>query len=244
MIIIRGSKVATLEEAERSVRVSANGYVVTERQIHPDSPVQSFEFNRTLLEFVPDIMYVTKNIWGVPTPFWQSEIGHARDGYASIALRKKIAMARLQEVIAMVAAVEGGDHLIVYGNVFVEDDSEVTVLGHDHVGTGCDIFEQFVPAIVPFLKHTRAKQNALARFNAVDAIAGLEYQVDLMTAALKALIAANPASKPVWWDDFEAAVLNKESTGLVGIPKAIQVVGDEKAKARATQEAYFNELTA
>lgn len=241
MIIIRGNKFDEATNASFTIKQTEAGFLLTDQRSG-----KAFEFDKTKLEFHPDIAYLTNNIWGAPVLFWQSEIGHTRDGYSSICLRKKINLSALQSSYAMFCVDASGEaHAIVYGDTFVEDSvTPIVTVSVDGNETGCDLFERLIPGIDGFMKHSRAKVQALARFNAVDAIAGLEYQIDLLTAAVKALVDELPAEKkPSWWPQFEAAVLSNASFNLLNELKAVQKIDEEKAKARATQVAYYQQLT-
>lgn len=253
MIFVRG-KIASEAEAHYVVMKTASGYVIRFKQSknavtqegEPASALdRQWEFDASKVEYAPDIMYVTRDIWGNGAVFWQSEIGHNRDGYASIGLRKKIRLDDLQSCFAMVAIEENGQHhMIVYGDVCVLDDVPVTVIPPETPGTGCDIFEANIPGVREFMKHSRAKVSALARFNAVDAISGLENQIDLLTSAVAALMAEFPADKrPAWWGQFEAVVAANSSNNLRGEQKGISNVEAEKVKAREIQNTFFTKLT-
>lgn len=239
MIIVRGKIVASKAEAKYAVKKTDVGI-----EIETLDSGCIFSFDLSKLEFMPDIAYLTLNIYGAPVLFWQSELGHTRDAYSSIALRKKIYMNDMQAAYATFCADSNGDaHVVVHGDTFIEGDEGV-VVGGEVNETAFDIFQRLVPGIEGFVKHSRAKVAALARFNALDAIAGLEYQVDLLTAAVKALVADMPAEKrPEWWEAFENAVTPNASYNLVSANKAIDVVESEKIKARQGQVEYFNKLT-
>lgn len=242
MIIIRGNKVSAESDAQFVLTQTLNGFVVLDKQSG-----QSFEFDKTKLEFAPDIAYLTRNIWGAPALFWQSEIGHTRDGYSSICLRKKINMAAVQSAYAMFCVDGSGvAHAIIYGDTFVEQVTDsVELESVNGTATGCDLFEAKVPGIKAFMNYSRAKVAALARFNPVDAVSGLENQIDLLTAAVKLLIEEMPADKrPAWWSAFETAALGDNASFAVrGISNAISNVEAEKVKARETQNAFFAKLT-
>lgn len=242
MIIIRGNRVGVEGDAQFILTQIPNGFVVLDKQSG-----QSFEFDKTKLEFAPDIAYLTRNIWGAPVLFWQSEVGHTRDGYSSICLRKKINMAAMQAAYAMFCVDELGDaHAIIYGDTFVEQTTDLVEFEPvDGTATGCDLFEAKIPGIKAFMNYSRAKVAALARFNPVDAVSGLENQIDLLTAAVKLLIEEMPADKrPAWWPAFEVAALgDNASFAMRGIDNAIGNVEAEKVKARETQNAFFAKLT-
>lgn len=240
MIVIRGKKVDSAADARVIVRKTASGFsVATQGDVAP------FEFDASLLEFAPDIAYLTRNVWGVPTLFWQSEIGHTRDGYSSICLRKKINMSMMQSVYAMFAVEESGEsHVLTYGDTYVDGDDIPVTVDENGTETGCDIFERLVPGIELFLRHSRAKVAAIARFNAIDAISGLENQIDLLSSAVALLMAEMPAEKkPAWWDRFASVVAANSSNNLRGENKGIDNVEVEKIKARETQNAFFAKLT-
>lgn len=241
MIFIRGKEVSSAEEAALIVSQTENGFIVRTNGLD-----DVFEFDKTKLEFYPDIAYLCRDIWGKPALFWQSEIGHTRDGYSSICLRKKVNMANLQSAYAMFAVGDDGiPHVLLYGSVFVESSkTKITLIDENGAETGCDIFERLVPGIGRFMAYSRAKVQALSRFNSVDAIAAMEWQMDLMTSALKTLVAELPADKrPAWWGDFETAVLGNASFNRFGEASVIPKITEEKVKARSVQNDFYNKLT-
>lgn len=241
MIIVRGNIVADKAQAKNIVTATPTGFLIET----PDDGVV-FEFDKSKLEFAPDIAYLTKNVFNKPVLFWQSELGHSRDAYSSIALRKKISMTGMQAAHATFCVdSKGVAHVVIHGDTFIEnDDGTAVIVGSDICVTACDIFQEKIPEIGDFMRHSRVKVQALARFNALDAVAGLEYQVDLLTAAVKALVSELPVEKrPEWWSAFEAAVTPNASYNLIGATKAVQNIESEKVKAREGQVEYFNKLT-
>lgn len=239
MIIVRG-EVVNKDEANVIIKKTENGFILT----HTHNG-EVFEFDKAKLEFFPDIAYLTKDVWGKSVMFWQSEIGHSRDGYSSICLRKKINMMQMQMAYAMVAVDDFGQaHLLVYGNAYIDGAADSITVDSSARETGCDIFERLIPSIDKFMKHSRAKVEALARFNAVDAISGLENQIDLLTSAVAVLMAEFPVEKrPAWWDSFVSVVETHSSNKLRGDEKAISNIEIEKSKAREVQNAFFAKLT-
>lgn len=245
MIIVRGNLVQSESEAAFVVEKTTNGFTIRAAG-NEEVP---FEFDATKLEFFPDIAYVARNIWGSPVLFWQSEIGHTRDGYSSICLRKKVSMGGvnggLQTSYAMFCVDDRGtSHILVYGDTLVVGDASDAIAIEPVAETGCDIFERMIPGIAEFMKHSRAKVEAIARFNAVDAISGLENQIDLLTSAVAVLMAEFPVEKrPAWWDSFVSVVETHSSNRLRGGEKAISNIEIEKSKAREVQNAFFAKLT-
>lgn len=240
MILIRGKEVASAEEARFIVTQTENGFIVRSNELG-----ESFEFDKTKLEFYPDIAYLSRNIWGKPVMFWQSEIGHTRDGYSSICLRKKINLMSIQMSYAMFAVGSDGiPHALIYGDTYVESaKTKIVLIDENGTETGCDIFERLVPGVGQFMAHSRAKVQALSRFNAVDAIAAIELQMDLMATALKTLVAELPADKrPAWWGAFETAVMDNASFGRFGEEAVIPKIIEEKTKARTIQNDFYNKL--
>lgn len=242
MIFIRGNEAVKKEDARFILTQTENGFIIQTNGLE-----DAFEFDKTKLEFFPDIAYLTKNIWGQPTLFWQSEIGHTRDGYSAVCFRKKINMGALQGAYAVFAVgADGIPHVVTYGDTFVENaKTKITLVSTEGTETACDIFERNIPSISQYMTHYRAKADALSRFNAVDSIAAMEWQIDLMASALKVIVAELPADKrPAWWGDFETSVLGNASFSRFGgeagvIPK----ITEEKAKARVVQNNFYDKLT-
>jgi hypothetical protein len=199
-----------------------------------------FEFDRTKLEFFPDIAYLAFDLTGEFTLFWHYELWHSRDGVSSIGVRKLIAPWAIKSPLAILPIdAEGEVHLYSEKACFVSADVETVAVPPETASF--DAIKAYVPGILSYLAYCRAKGNALARFNPVDAAAAIEYQLDFVTAAVKHLMAQS-ATKPDFWEAFENAVDPLLSFDLVGKEKALSEFALEKEKTRRNQSAYFEEL--
>ncbi|MDR1275820.1 MAG: hypothetical protein LBL72_05490 [Candidatus Accumulibacter sp.] len=234
MILLKDRK-AESDQAEFLIAPTTNGFCIE----HPASG-KSFEFDKTKLEFFPDIAYLAFDLKGEFTLFWHYELWHSRDGVSSIGVRKLIAPSAIKSPLAILPIdAEGEVHLYSERACFAASDVESIAVPP---GTASfDAIKACVPGILSYLAYCRAKGNALARFNPVDAAAALEYQLDFITAAVKHLMGAS-ATKPDFWEGFENAVDPLLSFDLVGEEKALSDLVIEKAKTRQNQIAYFEEL--
>jgi hypothetical protein len=237
MIYIRGEEVAE-DKADFVITETREVFGIRWKEGN------SFEFKKPRVEFGPDIAYLVFNIHDEPTLYWKSETGHTRDGLSSLSARRLVSFSELQNVkILFFVGADLSAHCYVSGAVYVAASvSPVRELNERE--SPFTVASDEVPGIAGFLKYCSAKSAALSRFNAVDAIAGLEYQLDFLTTALQTLVAKIPeGERPEWWPAFEASVNGTKSYRLIGIEKALSEISVEKTKARETQIDYYTSLT-
>jgi hypothetical protein len=241
MILLRG-KLVPENEAKVIVAPTTQGY-----SIHHRAMDKTFVYDKTLVE-APDVLHLVENVTHDFAFLWMTELCHTRDALSAVSVRKMIAIQKTKDFIASIALAESDETaLLVSGDVFVEGEgAAVTVL--DPVAatslSNARVLKQYFPPIAPFITYCHAKLKAMGRLNSVDSIAGIEYQLDFLSAAVGVLMKElAEAKRPEWWDTFEEAISDRLSIDLIGIEKAISEVAFEKAKARKTQIDYYTELT-
>jgi hypothetical protein len=224
------------DKAEFIVDTRENGFYIE----HCKSG-QTFEFDKTKLEFFPDIAYLTFNQKGEFTLFWHFELWHSRDGASSIEVRKLIPPNAVKSPL-MIFPIDEDMNVHLYSDrpCYTTGKGESIVIVPEDMAS-FDAIKENISGILPYLAYCRAKGNALARFNPVDAAAALEYQLDFVYMAVKHLMAQS-ATKPDFWNAFEREVDFLLSINMVGKEKALSEFVFEKGKTRQNQMNYFAEL--
>jgi hypothetical protein len=238
MLLLKYS-LPTEDDAEFVIEATANGFLIQHRPTG-----KSFEFDKTKLEFFPDIAYLTFDMHGEFALFWHFELWHSRDALSTVSVRKFITFNALRNppVIIFIDA-EGAAHLSSDEKCFVSTPgAEIVAVPLENVSF--DAVKAHIPGILPFLAYCRAKSRALSRFNPVDAAAGIEYQLDFVYSAVKWLMERLPDDqRPSFWASFTQAVDPSLSLDLIGEEKALTEIASEKSKTRQIQTNYYSELS-
>jgi len=220
------------EEAEFVITMNANGFTLTKGE-------KSWTFDPTLVEFFPDILNLIENQKGEFHTTWFSEVTNNRDGLAAQRTRNMSFDFNARYAVSVALLPDETWHVYCNHVVYVEN-AEAVVVGYMK---STDVFVERFPSLVKFVQHGRAKQKALGRINQSDSVAALEIQVDLLTRVVSDLVLANPTLKPLWWDDYVAAVAQNEATQVYDSDgAAIASILAEKSRARAIQAEYFARL--
>jgi hypothetical protein len=239
MIIINQNRIADAANASVQIVETVVGFDVT-------ISGQTIQFDKSKLDFAPDAAFIDINEFGQIVMYWQSELGGTRDAVSSLIVRKRVNPAHIAEVTILVEP-NKTLHVLCQHDAYAMPATGTVVVerkASSNVSPRA-IIQEHLPEMVAFSERNRIKLEAIGRFNPVDAVAGLEFQLDMLTAAVKALIAKLPeADRPTWWPEFEAAVLGNSSFGLLSENVAIARILEEKTKTRANQIDYYGKLAA
>lgn len=204
-----------------------------------------FDFDVSLVQFAPDIMYMVQATDGSIRHYWYSEIVESRDAFSAILARK-----RINDVHAIAAfvveSIEGEVvcHCAFRDAVYIGNsviDKEVIV--DESVELMSVKIKRHCPGLAQFFKRGEAKQKANGSFVAVDAIVAMEQQVDMLTKVVEILAGKLPAAeRPVWLDAMFAAINDHSCVDVFGVERSINNIALEKAKGRSIQSAYFSTI--
>jgi hypothetical protein len=240
MIIVHGS-IVEKEKAEFAIKETKTGYTIKD-----GSDGTTFNFVTAKVAERPDIVHIAKSYKTGFAMIWHSELCHTRDALSSIAFRKGVQSSDLQQLRISIAVSEDGETaLLVNGNVFVENANlDPVVVAREVNAVNATLLAKHFPGAAACVTYGKFKLDALAHFNPVDSISALEYQVDILSSAVIALIEKLPEEeRPEGWEDFVLAVSENLSTAFRGRTKAIEEIRREKEKARKIQQDYFTELS-
>ena len=191
-----------------------------------------FIFDPSLLEFKPDIAYLSYSDRDGFFLSWSSEIAESRSGLPMSFTRRGIFSTSDGEMtIASFWVDSNGKTSMHTGKPCYVEHCTEEVIESPETFRALDAFADHLPEAKVYIQRVKAKKAILSKINELSVLAALEAQLDLVTQ-----IVLNNFEDP----ELKNALLGVSTLDIHNKNKLIQTVRRQKKHLRELQAEYFN----